>query len=108
MKYTVWISTPAQKDLEEICRYIAEDCKSPDAAYNLRAKIRKAMFSLDMFPERTPVVRFETGKRYGLRKLIVGNYVVFYIVLNSYVWIMRVIHGASNIERIMNEELNKN
>jgi len=107
MKYTVWISTPAQKDVEKIYHYIAEDCLAPNAAYNLRVRIRDAMLGLDMFPERTPIVRFETGKKYGLRQLIVGNYVVLYVILDSYVWIMRVLHSASDIRRIMDEELDK-
>jgi toxin ParE1/3/4 len=51
MQYDVLMTEHAQRDLEELCRYITEHYSSANAAHVLD-RIEKALESLSTFPER--------------------------------------------------------
>ena len=85
----------AERDLEELWRYIAND--NPSAADKL----------IDMIGEkcRLRVVNPEMGQARpelapGLRSFSVGNYVVFYRPIEGGIEVARVVHGARDLDAL--------
>lgn len=49
-------------------------------------------------PERIKLMESEPEKTRGLRRLIVDNYAVFFIIADDVVIVTNVLYGASDIE----------
>jgi plasmid stabilization system protein ParE len=95
-KYKVNISFNAQKDLEHIFFYIAED--SINNAKNFILELEEKIHSLDSMPERCALI-FENiffGTNY--RQITHKGYRVIYKISGNSVFIMRVVHGAKLID----------
>lgn len=103
-KYTVRITETALKDMEEIYRYIAGTLCAPDTAADQYDRIAEAALSLELFPERNRVVAFEPEQTAGLRRQLVDNYSVFYVVREEQVIVTNVLYSASDIEARLNEK----
>jgi toxin ParE1/3/4 len=82
----------AERDLLEIFQYIKKD--NPAAAVSQLEKFDKAISQLASNPLLGVTPKDERLKKLGYRTLIVGKYLVFYIVKTDYVQIRRIIHGA--------------
>jgi toxin ParE1/3/4 len=91
-KYEVRYLSTAQRDLREIFDYIQKD--NPSAAVAQLEEFDKAIARLEMTPLLGVIPKDERLRRLGYRMLIVGQYLVFYIVRGNIVQIRRVIHGA--------------
>lgn len=91
-KYKVNISFNAQKDLEHIFFYIAEE--SINNAKKLILELEEKIYSLDTLPDRfAPIpesIFFGTNYRHITHK----KYRVIYKIHNNNVYILRVVHGA--------------
>lgn len=86
------ISPTAWDDLKEIKDYIALDNKSTALAYikMLHRKCKKLTDSPKL------------GVQYkAIRKFPVGNYLIFYREQKKYIEIVRVLHAARNVEKII-------
>jgi toxin ParE1/3/4 len=86
----------AIQDLESICDAIAID--NPDAASNLFDDIRKQCVRVAKFPL--------SGKNYdalnpNLRGFIVKNYIVFYIIEDVNISIIKIVSGYRDLEAIL-------
>jgi len=94
-KFSIMITAPAEADLLEIADYIAHELKEPAAAQHLMAKLAEAILELEQLPFRYALVSDERLAYQGIRKLVVDNYLVFYIVSenNKLVTIVRVVYG---------------
>jgi addiction module RelE/StbE family toxin len=94
-RYRIEITDPATKDLNEIGNYITDDLLEPQAALRLVNEIADAVSSLEEMPYRNPLVRDERLSLHGIRKIIVGNYLVFYIIYEEekVVTIIRILYG---------------
>ena len=86
----------ARADLLEIWNYVADD--SPANADRLLDIINKQCQTLARFPKMGRA-RNELGA--SLRSFPVGNYVIFYRELSKGIEIIRVLHGARDIEGII-------
>jgi toxin ParE1/3/4 len=82
----------AERGLLEIFQYIKKD--NPAAAVSQLEKFDKAISQLASKPLLGVIPEDERLKKLGYRMLIVGKYLVFYIVKTDYVQIRRIIHGA--------------
>ena len=82
----------AEDDLEDIFDYILID--NPSAAAGLLKTFDRAISQLAQNPELGVVPKDQRLKRVGYRMLIVGKYLVFYVVKSKTVQIRRIIHGA--------------
>lgn len=96
-KYNIRITTTADKDMKEIYNYIAKKLSSPQNAKDQYDRIAKAILSLQFFPRRYVLFDVEPEHSYGLRKMVIDNYLVCYIVDEKNVVITDVIYGASNV-----------
>lgn len=93
--YKVFMSESAVRDLNSLSSYIAFDLKDPSAAKKLVKKIKDVILSLDKLPLRHNLVSDEYFAAQGLRKILVDNYVIFYIVAekDKNVTIVRILYG---------------
>lgn len=103
-KYKVQITNEALSDMEEIYRYIAEKLKSPENALGQYDRIADEILSLNVFPERYRTVDFEPEHSAGLRRMLVDNYSVFYVVRGKCVIVTAVLYSASDIEQRLKEK----
>ena len=86
-----YLST-AENDLDDILTYILKD--KPSAAASLLENFDSSISQLAFNPELGVVPKAERLKKLGYRILVVGKYLVFYVVKGKTVQIRRVIHGA--------------
>jgi toxin ParE1/3/4 len=88
-------SSQSEQDLIAIWRYIAAD--NPPAAARLLEKIDRRIESLAQYPllgEHQP----EFGE--NTRRIIEGNYLVYYYALPDTIHVLRVFHGARKIDKL--------
>lgn len=78
---------------------------APDAALGTSEKIMTAIEKLGEMPDRFPLFEKSPWKERGLRKMNVGNFVVFYLPIEKQkqVLIVTIMYGRRNIEKILSE-----
>jgi toxin ParE1/3/4 len=88
-------SAQSEEDLIAIWRYIAAE--NPTAATQLLERIDRRITSLARHP-----LLGEHQPRFGenTRRLIEGNYLIFYDVLPDAVHVLRVFHGARKLNQL--------
>lgn len=93
--YNIEISEPAEKDLYKIGVYISKELLEPETAKRVISKIAKGINSLEEMPLRNTLVLDERLAHKGIRKILVDNYIVFYIVTeeSKTVTIIRILYG---------------
>lgn len=97
-KYTVKLYAGANRDLESIYKYIAENLLEHRTALNIIDKLEAAILSLEQLPERGAIRRIGAYANEDYRQLFVKNYVIIYRVLkqNKEVHIVTVRYSPSN------------
>ncbi|MDO4485100.1 MAG: type II toxin-antitoxin system RelE/ParE family toxin [Bacillota bacterium] len=98
-QYVVEITDEALIDMEEIYNHIAYVLLSPGNAMGQYNRIADAVLKLDMFPERFQIIDSEPELSMGLRRMLVDNYSVFYVIKKDRVIVTDVLYSASDIER---------
>jgi len=88
----VEISPLAERDLEAIGDYIADD--NPPRALSFVAELRTLCAKIAKTPQ-TFRARPELGD--GMRSCVHGNYVIFFTATKTKLNIVRVLHGAMDI-----------
>ncbi len=103
MKYKVFLSNQASKDLRGIFQYIGVNLQSPENAVRQIRRLEEHIRSLDKLPYRFR--KYETGhwKKRNLRVMPVDHYCVFYIPNDDEktVTVVRIMYGGRNIDRWM-------
>jgi toxin ParE1/3/4 len=91
-KYQIDVTEAAEKDLIEVVDYIAGN--DPAAALKLANKIEKSILKLEDYPLIGVIPKVRRLARKGYRILIVGDYLIFYVVLeDERVEIRRILSG---------------
>ena len=93
-EYDIEITNKAKNDMREIYAYIIENFKESSIADNLLDKIETEILNLKTMPLRHKIEKDEQLKLRNLRKIIVGNYLIFYTVnkKTETVFIIRVLY----------------
>ncbi len=97
--YEIRYLPAAENDLEEIFAYISKD--KPTAAKACLEKFDESVSNLGFQPELGSVPRDDRLRKIGYRILVVGKYLVFYVVKRNEVQIRRIIHGARRFEFLL-------
>ncbi|NPV91004.1 MAG: type II toxin-antitoxin system RelE/ParE family toxin [Firmicutes bacterium] len=102
-RYRVLMAEPAAEDLFKIAEYIAWELRDPAAAQKLVGKIKEAVMSLAELPIRYATVADEHLATRGIRKLPIGNYIVFYVVSENdgTVTVVRILYGRRDWEHLL-------
>ena len=98
-KFTVKWSRRAEHDLDGVRDYIME--QNPWAAIRFESTLEKMLWPLQEWPNFYP--RYMRRPELRLRKIVVGQYLVFYRVLEKQhvVRIARMFHGSMNVEEML-------
>ncbi len=97
-KFSVDITETAEKDIEAIWNYIAQD--SQRMATLFVSELEKQAGTLEHFPLRCPLIpeSKSLGKEY--RHLIYEKYRTVFRIAERKVTVLRVIHGSSLLESV--------
>lgn len=84
----------ARQDLVDIFDYLA--CQNLEAARILLQTVDQTVRHLADLPLSGAIPKDRRLKLLGYRMVIIGNYLVFYVVSDTVVEIRRVLHGSHN------------
>lgn len=104
-RYTVEITDEALADMEQLYNHIAFVLLSPENAIGQYNRIADEILKLDMSPERFRIIDSEPWHSKGMRRMLVDNYSVFYVVQEDRVIVTDVLYSASDIEKRLKDEL---
>lgn len=93
----VVLAAEAARDLEAIGDYIARD--NPARAQSFVAELIEKARALADHPEAFPLV--PRYARYGVRRPVHGNYLIFYRVEAERISVLRILHGARDYEALL-------
>jgi plasmid stabilization system protein ParE len=94
---TVDFTQAARDDLLDIGDYIAKD--NPSRALSFIDELEERCMALEDFPHAYPILarRLESN----IRRLVHGNYSVFYSVVGNSVSIIHILNSAMDYERVL-------
>ena len=103
MSYDIHITYAAQRDLLNAADYIEFVLKNPKAADTLLDEAEKQINSLSDFPQKFRLVDDPVLSSWGIRFVIVNNYLVFYIIDDekNMVIIIRFLYQKSDWQTIL-------
>ena len=105
MKYNLNYAPEALKDLDDIWEYIHAELKNPIAAMNVVNRIIDVAERLADLPESGARLSSIVEIKSDYRFLVSGNYLVFYRVVPTDVFIDRVLYGRRDYLNILFGEL---
>jgi plasmid stabilization system protein ParE len=97
--FKVEISASAERDLEEIWDYIAQDNAGNATSFILQ--LEKQIYSLELSPDRCPFIPENQILGTSYRHLILGQYRVIFRISTDSIYILRIIHGARLLEDLL-------
>lgn len=102
-KYIIEITQKAENDLTEIGRYISKELLEPMIAKILIDRISNEILTLEEMPFRHALVLDRRLSQQGIRKMIIENYTVFYIVDEEkrVVTIVRILYSRREWETLL-------
>ena len=100
-KYTLRYLPLAKQDLSEIVNYIQNNLENPIAAENTLAKIEAAILERLESPESFAVWQSKKQRPYPYRKINVGNYTVWYVVIDHIMAVRRILYSRRDEEALI-------
>lgn len=106
MSYQVHITSTAERDIMFAADYIEFSLKNPTAADNLLDDVTKQIGSLADLPKKFRVVDDPVLGSFGIRFVIINNYLAFYTINeeNKTVIIVRFLYKKSNWTSILQHD----
>lgn len=95
-RYTVKITSRALADMKAIYDYIAVQLHVPETAMGQYERIASAIESLKSLPERYPLLDVQPEHDLGMRRLLIDNYSVIYVLQEDTATVLRVFYSASD------------
>ena len=93
MTWHIHITKTAEKDLISAVSYIEFVLKNPSAADNLLDIADKKISELSSFPEAHAIADDPVLSAWGIRFIVINNYLAFYTILGDTVYIVRFLYG---------------
>ena len=100
-KYTLRYLPLAKQDLSEIVNYIQNNLENPIAAENTLSKIEAAILERLKSPEAFAVWQSKKQRPYPYRKINVGNYTVWYVVIDHIMEVRRILYSRRDEETLI-------
>ena len=98
------ITNEALADMEQLYNHIAYVLQAPENAMDQYNRIADAILTLDTMAERIRIMESEPERSKEMRRLLVDNYSVFFVIQGDKVIVTDVLYSASDIERL-NEKI---
>lgn len=102
MDSKVIFTETARQDLNSIMEYISIRLCNHFAANNLFNHIFKTIDNIVNYPSSYPLVENEYITNKNIRKAVIDNYSLYYVVENQIVKIVRIIYNKRDISEIIN------
>lgn len=104
-EYGYQLTEKATADLDAAVSYIAGKLDNPQAATDFLEKLRKAIDEVRMFPESGSPIENEYLPHTGIRKKLVGNYILYYLPqpASKKITVLRILYGKRNIDQIIRQ-----
>lgn len=96
-KYAVNIADAALADMEALYDYIANVKLAPENAMRQYNRIADAILTLDVFPDRFGILASEPEHTLGIHRMIVDNFLIYYVIDSGVVTVTDVLYGASDV-----------
>jgi len=100
-EYTLRYLPLAEQDLSEIVNYIQNNLENPIAAENTLSKIEAAILERLESPESFAVWQSKKQRPYPYRKINVGNYTVWYVVIDHIMEVRRILYSRRDEEDLI-------
>jgi len=110
VKYQVRVVKPAQNDIREIHRYIADDLQNHAAAERRISLIDEKILELETMPTRYPLVSDAYLASKGFRMIAAKTHLVFFVIRESplneqaRVLVMRVLYCRRDWAQILKHD----
>ena len=102
-KYDVLMTDEASNDIRGIADYISSELREPALALKLISRLKDAISSLEDMPQRCSLVADETLAQQGIRKMLVENYIGFYVLdePKGAVYVIRILYNRRDWKSII-------
>lgn len=102
-EYEIIIEAKAKADMIQIFEYIDNTLLEHNTASKIYLSIYNAINSLNVFPQRCGVIIKEPWHTKGIRRLLSGNYSIFFVIHEEThrIHIFRVIYSRRSWENII-------
>ena len=104
-KWGYQLTQKADADLDDIVGYIAVELANPKAATDFVDKLQGAIEEARSFPESGSLVVNEFVPNTEVRKKLVGNYIMYYLLDSDekMIFILRIVYGRRNMDEILRQ-----
>ena len=105
MSYQIHITPPAEHDIVRAADYIEFTLKNPEAADNLLDVVTEQIEALADFPQKFRLVDDPVLTSWGIRFVIINNYLAFYMIdeEKQVVIVVRFLYQKSNWTSILRQ-----
>lgn len=102
-KFGYRLTKRAESDLDGIVLYITVDLANPQAASDFVDKLQNTIEEARAFLESGSLVHNEFLQIENVRKKLVGNYIVYYLldIGENIIYILRIVYGKRNLDEIL-------
>jgi len=101
MAFKYKFTQKASEDLDDVLNYISVNLCNHLAANDLFNHIFKTIDNIINFPLIYPIISNEFIRRKDVRKAIVDNYNLYYIVENNIIYVLRIIYNKRGLTKII-------
>ena len=104
-KYKVIVTPQAARQVKETARYIKYVLCAPMAAEAFLKTIQESIASLNQFPNRIGLATEEPWHSYGIHKMVIYNYLVYFWINEEFnsVHVVAFARGNRNQRQILEE-----
>ena len=102
-KFGYRLTKRAESDLDGIVSYITVDLANPQAGSDFVDKLQDTIEEARAFPESGSLVHNEFLQIENVRKKLVGNYIMYYLldIGENIIYILRIVYGKRNLDEIL-------
>jgi addiction module RelE/StbE family toxin len=88
-------------DLDSITDYIVGELKNPSAAKRLINDVEAAIKKHLASPTQAAIYKSVAKRKHAYRRIIVGNYLIFYVVIDNTMVVRRMLYGRRDLDKIL-------
>ena len=92
----------AENDFDEILNYISNKLCNFQAANDLFNEIFKTIHNIIAFPQSFPLLENEYVRNRNIRKAIINNYNLYYVIENNILVVLRIIYNKRDLLELIN------
>lgn len=103
--YDFVLTETAETDIDDAFMYISETLGNPDAASDLADELEKQIDKICKRPLTGKLVENDYLRRPDVRRFLVDNYIVYYIIDedNEVIVILRFVYGGRDQDKIVSD-----